>query len=291
MVIEEIEISCQESYVLEAVHLGQDTIIILILKEDAGGFVFGEDAEEAGAAAGEGGIERAVGVEGGFYFFELRVQLEHRRLEIVLELIAPGGYRLGDDRRQRDRVFGGCAKSKGPGGADVNAGVYEGEGIGAQVQGYWVKLFAAAAAETGGVEDKERAVAAELCGVVKELFLREVQVELGIEALEGPGAIGGAAAEAGPAGDIFQQVDMYCRESGVIFFEQMPGFQAKVVLRVAGDGDAVGIERRRFRIGQPDAFEGVFERQGIEDRFQIVIAIGATAEDLEAKVELTVREE
>ncbi len=39
------------------------------MKGVGGGFIFFEDAEEAGAAAGEGGVEGAVGVEGIFYPF------------------------------------------------------------------------------------------------------------------------------------------------------------------------------------------------------------------------------
>jgi hypothetical protein len=33
-------------------------------------------------------------------------------------------------------------------------------------------------------------------------------------------------------------------------------------------------------VREADAFQCIFEGQGIEDRFQIVVAIGAAAEDL-----------
>jgi hypothetical protein len=98
VVIEEIEISCEECYVFRSVHLWQDTIIIA--KREAavvGGLVFGEDAEEAGAAAGERGVEGAVGIEGVFYRLEFGVKLEYRGFEIVVEGVRPGFNRLGDD--------------------------------------------------------------------------------------------------------------------------------------------------------------------------------------------------
>ena len=94
VVIEEIEIRCEECYVLRSVHLSQDTIIMAKMEvRMVRCLVFGEDSEEAGAAAGERGVEGAVGVEGGFYGCEFGMQLKDGLLEIIDELFAPLGDR------------------------------------------------------------------------------------------------------------------------------------------------------------------------------------------------------
>src|SRR6185437_9507506 len=170
--------------------------------------VFGEDGEEAGPTAGERGVEGAVGVEGRFYSGELGMQLENRLLEIIDDLVAPLGNRSGDDAGERGGVFGGGAKREGFGGADVDAGVDERYGVCAKIEGYRREPFAAASAETRGIEDKEGAVAAELCGILQQLFLAETEMELRVECFEGPGPVSRTAAEAGADGDVLQQVDV-----------------------------------------------------------------------------------
>ena len=157
--------------------LRQDTIIIG-KGQGSGEAGFGEDAIEGGAAAGEGGIEGAVGVEDFLYFGEFRVELEEGGFEVVGQMIPPGGDGLLDDVVEGHAVFPGLAAGEGPGGADMDLWVYEDEAIGAEVQWDGVQLFAAAAAEAGFVQDEEGAVAAELCRVIEQLVRIEVEVEL-----------------------------------------------------------------------------------------------------------------
>ncbi len=133
----------------------------------------------------------------------------------------------------------GGTEGESPGGADVDAGVDEGEGIVGQVELDRLELFAAAAAKAGCIEDKKRAIAAKLCGVVEKLIRSQAEVVLGIEAQEGPGRIGGAAAQAGADGNIFIQVYMDGREGWEISLKEAPGFEAEVVGGVAGDGETV----------------------------------------------------
>lgn len=162
-------------------YLAQDTIIKLHMKGVGGGFVFFEDAEKAGAAAGEGGIEGAVGVEGIFYGLEFGMELEDGGFEIVDEGFGPVGGRGFYEVCEWGGVFRGGGKGESPGGADVDAGVDEGEGIAGEVEFDRLEVFAAAGAEAGGIVDKKGAVAAEFCGVPEELLGGEAEVELGIE--------------------------------------------------------------------------------------------------------------
>jgi hypothetical protein len=92
-----------------------------------GGLVFLKDAKKTGAAAGEGGIECAGGMERFFYFVEFRVQTEQGCFEIVGEGTGPGLDGSADDILQGAGGFVGRAKGKGPCGTDVDAGVDEDE--------------------------------------------------------------------------------------------------------------------------------------------------------------------
>ena len=197
--------------------LWQDTIIIG-KGQGGGGVGFWEDAIEGGAAAGEGGVEGAVGVQGFLYFTELRVELEEGGFEIVGQLIPPGGDGLLDDVPEGYAVFPGLATGKGPGGADMDGWVYEDEAIGAEVQREGVQLFTAATAEAGFVEDEEGAVAAQPGGVAEESRGVEVEPELGVQGHQGKGAVGGTAAEARADGNIFIEMDLDGGQVGEIGF-------------------------------------------------------------------------
>ena len=113
--------------------------------------MFLEDAEEAGAAAGEGRIEGALCVKGFVYFFEFGVQVEYGCFEIVDKGTCPGIDGSADDSWKGIGGFVGGAKGKGLCGADVDAGVDEDESVGGKIEGKGLEPFASVLAEAGGI--------------------------------------------------------------------------------------------------------------------------------------------
>lgn len=124
----------------------------------------------------------------------------------------------------------------------MDAGIDEDETVGGQIEGNGLQLFPAAAAEAGGIEDKEGAIAPQLCGVVEEAGGIEAEMELPVESQEGEGTVGGAATEAGADRNILIEMDVDVGQGREIGFQQLVGLLANVPVAVAGDREAVGGE-------------------------------------------------
>jgi len=67
------------------------------------------DAEEAGAAAGEGGVDGVAVVEQRLYVPELGMQAEDGFLKVVGQLVAPGPYGVLNNVLYSGSFVAGCA--------------------------------------------------------------------------------------------------------------------------------------------------------------------------------------
>ena len=257
------------------------------------------EGEQGGAAAGHRRINGAGVVEGLLDFREAGIFREDGGFEIVHYKTFP--ILDGKPERVPQRDFGDIWD-------DAAVGVGRGYGDALRLED-----FPAAGAEHGAVVDEEGAVAAEAGGERGELRVGERQAGELRDHPQGEGRVRAASAEAGAHGRGLLQVDLHRRQL-VLLRQQAVRPGRQVLQRVpvhpflAGEGDhqlPVGRDalrelrpgirllemgRRAAVVVAGDDFQRVVEAvAGNEEGVQVVVAVGAAAQDPQAHVQLDVR--
>ena len=149
-----------------------------------------------------------------------------------------------------------------------------------------MELVADAGGVGGLVLDEEGAVGTQAGGALLQLGVVEMEREHVVEHLEGEGGVAAAATETGAEGDAFPQADGDRRDAE-LGVQEVVGFHAEVVLGAVVEDDAVllhgGLMARFLNL------EGVAQvHHGDEEGFEVVVTVGAFADDVQAEVNLAV---
>ena len=253
-------------------------------------YFFVKQAKDCAATPAHGCIFRAQLVEVFFRLLQPRMLFKNRRLKIVQQLFFPLGQRLPDDffdNRFCRRLWQTQAAKSLP-CVYMNARCYQHQLVASKIKVNRLKNFTASGGVAGFVVNEKWAVAAELQGITLQLLAAETKLVFAVEHLQHTCSIGRASAQAGTHGYVFEQMNLYGRQVREIIFQNLPCFNTKIVGRITLYRKAVIVDVWLLFIGQGHNFQRIFQRYGIKHSGNIMIAVIAFLQYLQAKIDFAI---
>ncbi len=253
------------------------------------GGLLSEEGEDAAAAAAHGGIGGAHGIELGFYLAYLGMQGEDAFFEVVDQRVAPCVDGLRHDVATASMGAAGRDEREGLTSGHRDIGLDDGYMPTAEVEVDGGQLLSHSLGVCRAAVQEEGTVGAERQGFGGHLFGGHAEGEGVVEQAYHIGGIAGASAHASLCGDVFVEAHIDGGQR-VALCETLVCSDHEVVLWVALDGDVCDLDvagmGRWLSAGCLQCYlEGVCKGDGIEDCFEIVIAVGTTLNDVEPKVD------
>ena len=112
----------------------------------------------------------------------------------------------------------------------------------------------------------------------------DAEAEHFVESNQGEGGVGRASAETRAVGHYLAQIDGRLGHGGALGLEGAPGFHHQVFLRGTVDGTARARQCGGFAGSGGHYLEDVGPADGEHQHLQVVVAVGTTAQDVEALV-------
>ena len=250
----------------------------------------GEQAEDRTAAAAHGGVGGTEVVERLLDGADLGMRREDARLEVVAEAAAPFRHRARDDVGQvRLGPLGrhaGVSLARG----DVGGGLDEQERPSFQREREGREPVADAGRKDGAFANEERTVGSEGCKPPLHFRLAQPEGELLVQLLHHVGRVAAASAQPGAGGDVLVHVNVEGGEAELLLHCEVDPHD-EVVRRLTVDSQPDLLEGvGRVGVEQGFCLERVAQRDGVENRLQIVVAVGTFLHHVEAEVDFSRRE-
>jgi hypothetical protein len=249
---------------------------------ELGGALAGMGQRKNGTAApGHEGVENpGLFAKPALHGGEPKIFRESRRLEIVAKRNAGKGFSSFAGLR----ILGVGLVS--PGSGDPESGVHE-QALKIAFQRNRFDEFAAAPANGRPMVNEEGNIATQPRGELREPVIGTIDFRELPQGEENSGGVAASASQSRAYRDIFFQMNANSRAELELIEEKARGPRGEIILRIGERG--IGAGEFDFRGNEID-LQGVAQGDGSHQRFQLVKAVGAAAQDMEIEVDLGGRE-